>query len=214
MPDEYVTFSQGHELNRKNNLRSLTPFCDLEWEVIRVSGRLGQSPFAEAKKFPILKSNKSKLVLLHANLFYEAALHGGGQLTLNLLRQEYWIINGKLITNNFIKKCVTCFRFSTTLLHQLLADSPSERTTPSRPFSNCEIDLAGPISIKNDHDNRLKIYFALFVCIATEAVHIEMVSSLNESDCILSLKNSLLEEQSHPELRATRVQTFWVPEQL
>ncbi len=82
MPDDYVTLSQGHELNWKNNLRNLTPFFDPEWEVIRVGGRLGQSPHAETKKVPILTSNKSILSLI---IFMKLRSMVGGQLTLSLL---------------------------------------------------------------------------------------------------------------------------------
>ena len=33
-----------------------------------------------------------------------------------------------------------------------------------------------------------KKYIAVFVCLATKAIHLEMVSSLNKQDCIMALK--------------------------
>ena len=68
----------------------------------------------------------------------------------------------------------------------MMADLPSERVTPARPFSQTGLDFAGPIKIKDAKIQ--KVYIAVFVCLATKAIHFEMVSSLNKQDCIMALK--------------------------
>ena len=68
-----------------------------------------------------------------------------------------------------------------------MADLPAERVTPARPFSNCGIDFAGPFTIKNKSQKTEKIYIAIFVCMSTKAVHMELVSSLTKEDCIFAL---------------------------
>ena len=159
---------------------------DKEFNVIRVGGRLGQSPYCENKKFPVLISKNSSLVPLIIRHFHEASLHGGGQLTLNLIRQEFWIVNAKPLVNQFIKECITCFRFNTTPPVQLMADLPTERVTPSRPFTHCGIHFAGHFLVKNGETVN-KVYIAIFVCMSTKAVHMELVSSLSKDDCIMAL---------------------------
>ena len=43
------------------------------------------------------------------------------------------------------------------------------------------------LSIKNKSLKTEKIYIAIFVCMSTKAVHMELVSSLTKEDCILAL---------------------------
>ena len=79
-----------------------------------------------------------------------------------------------------------CYRFQSHPFEQMMADLPSERVTPARPFSQTGLGFAGPIKIKDAKIQ--KIYIAVFVCLATKAIHLEMVSSLNKQDCIMALK--------------------------
>ena len=187
LPKEYITLQSDRPLDRKSPLQNLAPFFDKEFNVIRVGGRLGQSPYCENKKFPVLISKNSSLVPLIIRHFHEASLHGGGQLTLNLIRQEFWIVNAKPLVNQFIKECITCFRFNTTPPVQIMADLPTERVTPSRPFTHCGIDFAGHFLVKNGETEN-KVYIAILVCMSTKAVHMELVSSLSKDDCIMALK--------------------------
>ena len=121
------------------------------------------------------------LILRH---FHEATLHGRGQLTLNSSRSEYWIVRGKTVANKFIRKCVKCSQFSSEIPAQLMAHLPSERVTPTKPFVNVGIDLAGPIITKPDNKTRV----AVFVCFSTKAVYMELVTDLTKDSCIAVLK--------------------------
>ncbi len=80
----------------------------------------------------------------------------------------------------------------TSVFHNSSASANGRFAIPKSPaitsLLQCGIDFAGPFSIKDDHGNKLKNYVALFVCMATEAVYIELVSNLKKSDCKLSLK--------------------------
>ena len=79
-----------------------------------------------------------------------------------------------------------CVRFSQQPTSQFMADLPTERITPAKPFAQCGIDFAGPFEIKEAEVS--KIYVAVFVCLATKAIHLEMVNRLTKEACILSLK--------------------------
>ena len=184
--EEYSQLKKDGNLAKKAKLRNLTPFIDTEFGVIRVGGRLGFSNYHEDKKFPTLISKRSLLVPLIIRKAHEAALHGGGLITLNLIRQEFWITNARPLVNNFIKNCIKCFRFNTKPPFQLMADLPRERVTPSRPFSQCGIDFAGPFRIKSNGET--KVYISMFICMSTKAVHMEIVSGLSKTDCTLGLE--------------------------
>ena len=133
-PTEYEQLTEQQSLLKINQLQNLAPFFDPDYNVIRAGSRLIQSLYSENKKFPILVSKNSKIVNLIIRLFHEASVHGGTQLTLNLIGQEYWITQAKPSVNNFIKHCLTCFRFNTSPTVQLMGDLPTERITPFLTF--------------------------------------------------------------------------------
>ena len=182
--EEYSLLQSQKELPKTSKLLNLCPLFDTETNTIRVGGRLSQGNFLEEKKFPFLvkaNSNFASLILQH---FHEATLHGGGQLTLNTSREEYWIPKGKNLVTKIIKNCVKCSRFSNEIPAQVMADLPAERIIESRPFTNTGIDLAGPLTTKPDN----KTYIAVFVCFTTKATHLEIVQDLTKESCISALK--------------------------
>ncbi|GFW32779.1 DUF1758 domain-containing protein [Trichonephila clavipes] len=85
--------------------------------------------------------------------------------------------------------CVLWYRATTS--KQLMGDLPTHRVTPSRPFSVCGVDYAGPINILRYRGRGAKTtkgYIALFVCFVTKALHLELVSDLTSEAFIASLK--------------------------
>ncbi|XP_062709173.1 uncharacterized protein LOC134288401 [Aedes albopictus] len=68
---------------------------------------------------------------------------------------------------------------------------PSVRTTPARPFVHCGVDYAGPILLRSStlrSAKTIKGYVAVFVCLATKAVHLEAVSDLSTNAFLAALK--------------------------
>jgi hypothetical protein len=68
---------------------------------------------------------------------------------------------------------------------------PGERVTPTRPFTNSGVDYAGPFHIKQG-GQRCKIttkgYVALFICLSTKAIHLELVPDLSTEAYIAALR--------------------------
>lgn len=70
-----------------------------------------------------------------------------------------------------------------------MGDLPTLRIRAVRPFHSVGIDNAGPLLLKDRRNTRsIKSYLAVFVCMATKAAHIEVVSSLT-TDAILATLN-------------------------
>ncbi|XP_030754386.1 uncharacterized protein LOC115881149 [Sitophilus oryzae] len=72
-----------------------------------------------------------------------------------------------------------------------MGDLPKRRVTPSPPFYVTGVDYAGPFLIK-DRQGRgcrtSKAYIAVFVCFATRALHLELVSALTTEAFLATLK--------------------------
>jgi len=56
-----------------------------------------------------------------------------------------------------------------------------ERVQQEQPFQKCGIDFCGPFNTNLCHRGKgpTKSYLAVFICLASEAVHIEFVSDLS-----------------------------------
>lgn len=71
-----------------------------------------------------------------------------------------------------------------------MGDLPAARANPSRPFYHCGVDYTGHIFIKANKGRGIKTtkgYVAVFVCMATKAVHLELVSDLTASAFLAAL---------------------------
>lgn len=68
---------------------------------------------------------------------------------------------------------------------------PEVWVKPSKPFTSSGVDYSGPFCVKQGGKRSrttVKCYVALFVCLATKAVHLELVSELSTEAYIGSLQ--------------------------
>ena len=68
---------------------------------------------------------------------------------------------------------------------------PEVRVKPSKPFTNTGVDYAGPFCVKQGGKRSktiVKCYVALFICLSTKAIHLELVSELSTKVYIASLR--------------------------
>ncbi|GFY27119.1 integrase catalytic domain-containing protein [Trichonephila clavipes] len=104
---------------------------------------------------------------------------------------QFLPINGKGIARKTVHDCIACFRQKPTGVDQLMGNLPSERVTPSAPFLNSGVDFCGPFQIKFKNQRKgifSKVYVAIFVCLATKAIHLEAVTDLTTEAFIAALK--------------------------
>ncbi|GFT84638.1 integrase catalytic domain-containing protein [Trichonephila clavipes] len=175
----------------KSPLRSLHPFID-EHGLVRVGGRLQNSQLPFNSKHPIILPSQHSISELLIKEQHIAHLHAGPTLLAHVLRQSHWIVGSRKLINKCIRKCLKCNKFKTsTTTPQLMGNLPKHRVTLESPFFSCGIDYAGPVLIKCNKGRGTKStkgYIALFVCLATKAVHIEAVGDLTTDSFIAALR--------------------------
>lgn len=116
-------------------------------------------------------------------------LHGGIQVTLAFIERSYWIISGRVPVKSYILKCGRCARYRGIRAQQLMGQLSSVRVTPTRPFYNS--DYAGPVTLKTwkgQAARTYKGYLAIFVCLVTSAVHIEVITDYTTDAFIAAYK--------------------------
>jgi hypothetical protein len=76
---------------------------------------------------------------------------------------------------------------------------PAARVCVNRPFTHTGVDFAGPLLIRVGLRRAapIKAYVAVFVCLATKAVHLEPVSSLN-SDAFMACLRRFMSRRGMP----------------
>ncbi|KAL6417860.1 hypothetical protein ACFW04_012486 [Cataglyphis niger] len=86
---------------------------------------------------------------------------------------------------------LTCARWRGATQQQIMGDLPRLRVTPARPFLQTGVDYAGPIQLrttKGRGHRSHKAFIAVFVCLSTKAVHLEVVSDYSADAFLAALR--------------------------
>ncbi|XP_026325441.1 uncharacterized protein LOC113234351, partial [Hyposmocoma kahamanoa] len=188
--EEISQLQKHNRVSSSSKIINLNPIIDRD-TILRVGGRLGRADLSHTQKHPIILPKKYKLTELLIEQAHAATLHGGARLTLQYLRTKYWIIGGMSTVKHCITRCVKCHRHNKQNSYQLMADLPEQRVNPSRPFTHTGVDFTGQVDVKANKGRgikTMKAYIAVFICLCTKAVHLELVSDLTAAAFIAALK--------------------------
>lgn len=112
-------------------------------------------------------------------------------MLMRSLLTNFWIIRIGTLVKSVANNCVTCSRFQARPALQQMGQLPPERVQESRPFAHAGVDFAGPFNLVafrgRGHTTR-KGYLAIFVCLSSKAIHIELVSDLTAAAFIAAFK--------------------------
>ncbi|XP_043474385.1 uncharacterized protein LOC122506335 [Leptopilina heterotoma] len=178
--DEVQSLKKGTNLSSRSKLLKLNPI--MEDNLLKVGGRIKNAEISSKQQHPILLPKNHPLTDLITRDTHEKNLHPGISGTLYALRMSFWPIDGRLTVKKIINKCIKCFRIKPKESSYVMGDLPSVRVTASRPFENVGVDYCGPFFVKEKrfrNRNKIKVYAAVFVCLSTKAVHIELVGDLS-----------------------------------
>lgn len=171
------------EFPEKSKLISLHPKIDRDG-ILRVGGRIDRAELPYDTCHPVIippRSRLSRALILEA---HRKTDHGGTQLMIQYIRANYWIPKLRVEIKNFTQKCTICTRYSKNPANQLMADLPADRVTPYWSFEIAGVDYAGPFLIKDTYKRNAptrKCWVAIFVCMVTRAIHIDVVESLSSA---------------------------------
>ena len=58
----------------------------------------------------------------------------------------------------------------------------------TEPFAKTGVDFASPLYVKNANKGTDKVYFALFLCCVTRALHLDLVKNLSAKEFLRCLR--------------------------
>lgn len=103
--------------------------------MVRLRGRFNNSLMQYEEKFPILLRLESWITKLIVRQAHENVLHHGVETTLANIRRKYWIIKGRKVVRDILRKCVTCIKFDgTTFKSPKSPDLPDFRLLNSHAY--------------------------------------------------------------------------------
>ena len=119
---------------------------------------------------------------------HEKVFHNGTVDTLSLIRQQYWILQGREQVKRSLRHCIVCKKIEGLPFKTVYnPDLPRMRVDEAPPFSHVGIDFAGPLFGK-EKGEVVKTYLCLFTCRSTRAVHLEMIESLSVENFIQAFR--------------------------
>lgn len=176
-------------LPKKCKISGLAPF--IESGILRVRGRLQRSNLSYQQNYPIILPRSHHFTTLLIEDSHRRTLHGGAQVVLSHLRQQFWIVDGKRTVQLQLCKCVTCYKRKPENMTQLMGNLPYHRVNPpQRPFLATGVDYTGAFQIKASRfrgNTTYKGYVAVFICLATKAVHLEAVTGMTTKHFLWAL---------------------------
>lgn len=187
---EYILLKKEKPLEGSNSIISLDPFLDNTTGIIRIGGRLRHSELQQEAKHQMLLPKDHFFTECLVRHLHQQHMHAAQQTLIAIIRQRFWPLNAKGIARKVIYKCIRCFKCKPRSIDQLMGNLPRERVQPSRPFHTTGVDFCGPVKIHYRIRGKTptKAYIAVFVCFATKAVHLEVVSDLTSEAFINALK--------------------------
>ncbi|XP_062704324.1 uncharacterized protein LOC134286689 [Aedes albopictus] len=182
--DEIGRLESKEPLRRLGNLGVM-----MRNDILRVGGRLRNASLPFGAKHQMLLPDKNPIVESLLRTLHRELLHIGPSGLIAYVRQKFWLLNARSVARKIVRSCVVCFRCSPQLLQPSMGDLPQARVVPAPPFFKSGVDFASPVFIRQGgrKSTLVKAYICLFVCMATKAIHLELVSDLSAAAFVAAL---------------------------
>lgn len=211
--EEIENIRDSKPVSRNSSIQKLDPYIDSE-RILRVGGRLKKYNDDPLFKNPIILPAKHHVTTLIVRKLHEDVRHQGRHITEGHIRSSgFWIVGGKRLISSVLHKCVTCRKLRKKPEHQKMSDLPEDRLIPGQPpFSSVGVDIFGPWNIITRRTRggvaNSKRWAALFTCLTTRAVHIEVVEEMTSSSFINAFRRLIAIRGPVQVLRSDRGTNF------
>ncbi|XP_055585028.1 uncharacterized protein LOC129737888 [Uranotaenia lowii] len=189
-PQEMATLGKGSGgvLESSSPLRKYAPFLDEEG-LLRENSRIRNYESVEfGMRFPIILPTKHRVTFLVVDSYHRRYNHANFVTVVNEVRQLYTIPGLRSLVKKICRECRTCRLRNAKPVSPPMAPLPVARLADrNRPFTFTGLDYFGPLLVIVGR-SRVKRWIALFTCLTTRAVHLEVVYSLSTTSCIFAVR--------------------------
>jgi hypothetical protein len=186
-PEELKCLSNNKAIRPTSRLMALTPFLG-EDQLLRLGGRLGRAKLPYDVLHPPIIPGNHPLARSIIRAFHDSMHHAGTDFVLSHVRQHIWITSGREAVKRVRNQCIPCRRFRPKATLQMMADVHRARLGAREPpFTYTSVDYFGPIEVVHGRGSA-KRWGALFTCLVTRAVYVDLAISLTADDFLLVLR--------------------------
>lgn len=141
----------------------------------------------KTKRPPILDGDH-RITQLYIDWTHRKLHHSGTETVINEVRQRYWILRLRPSAKKIIRQCVQCRIKKTRPPEPATGDLPKARLAHhQRAFTYTGLDYFGPMSVTVGRQHQ-KRYVALFTCLTSRAIHLEIAANLSADSAIMALR--------------------------
>lgn len=196
---ELGLLQRGAPLPRTSRLYAVTPRLDSHG-LIRMDSRLSATTAADIPpglREPIVLDGGHAYTRLVIRQCHERRNHPGPEVTVSDIRQDYFVLRLRPAVRRVHFECQRCRIGRSKPQPPLMGQLPDARLAHHQPaFTHCGVDYFGPLQVAVGR-RREKRYGALFTCMTTRAVHLELADSLSSDSAIMALRR-LAARRGHP----------------
>ena len=175
------------EINKDSKILSLQPFIDSDG-IMRANGRVRSTLDGEFNRHPIILDGKHFAVVALIRSYHTRFFHGSNDTVLNEIRQDFQILGLRGVLRSVASRCIVCRIQRAKPFSPKMGNLPLGRMAYRlRPFSHCGLDYFGPLLVKIGR-RREKRWGALFTCLTTRAIHVELAHTLNADSAIMCIQ--------------------------
>nr|XP_036678396.1 uncharacterized protein LOC118879593 [Drosophila suzukii] len=207
-PDEMKSAECGKDVASSSEIRGLAPYVD-ENGVLRVYGRVDAAlcmPYSARR--PVILSHRHSLTDLIVRHFHAQMKHQNVDATIAQIRTRFWVTKMRRVLKEVISSCNECKLQRTRPMPPIMGPLPEDRLEAGGwPFKYTGLDYFGPLLVTVSR-HREKRWVALFTCLTTRAIHLELAHDLSTDSCIIAIRNFVCRRGPVHRLRSDNGKNF------
>ena len=175
-------------VKRSSRIAPHSPFISPNG-LIRSSGRIKRLlEVGFNVKYPIILDARHPFVKLYLEHTHVKHYHQGVEYLRSIVQEHYTVLKLRSSLRSIKAHCLRCREFQAVTLQPIMSDLPKERLAyQSPPFTNTGVEYFGPfyVTVRRTTEKRWGFPFA---CLTTRAVHVEIVTSMDTSSCVMGVE--------------------------
>ena len=175
-------------VKRSSQIAPYSPFVSQNG-LIRSSGRIKRlMEVGFNVKHPIILDARHPFVKLFLEHTHVKQFHQGVEYLRSIVQEHYTVLKLRSSLRSIKAHCLSFREFQAATMQPIISDLPKERLAhQSPPFTNSSVDYFGPFYV-TVHRTTEKRWGFLFTCLTTRAVHVEIVTSMDTSSCVMGVE--------------------------
>lgn len=159
---------------------------------IRLRSRIqAVQDMTEDFKSPMVLDGDHPTVKSWVRAIHRQLHHAGVEATVNECRQQYWVLRLRPTARSVLRQCLFCRMKTGAPPYPRTGDLPQCRLAHHRrPFTYAGVDYFGPLSVTVGRA-RQKRYVAIFTCLTTRAIHLEVAGSLSTDSAVMAVRRMI-----------------------